>query len=46
MIQKARAHVAASRLGNFEKPSDHRRRASPGVEKNQRRVSSAIEGSK
>ena len=29
MIQKARAHVAASGLGDFEKPSEHRRRASP-----------------
>jgi hypothetical protein len=44
MMQKARAHVAASGLGDFEKPSDHRRRANPGVEKKQGWVSNAIEG--
>jgi uncharacterized protein len=46
MIQQARADVAASGFGGFEKASNHRRRSSPGVEKKQRRVSNAIEGSK
>jgi hypothetical protein len=33
-------------VGDFRKASNHRSRASPGVEKKQRRVSNAIKGSK
>jgi uncharacterized protein len=46
MIQTARADVAASGLGDFEMASNRRRGSSPGVEKKQRRVSNALEGSK